>query len=40
MEEEEIVKGAQAIGALVTVLGFVVVVALVSAAVWFWHRVF
>lgn len=40
MEEEEIVKGAQAIGAVLRVLGFGVAVALVAAAVWLWHRVF
>ncbi len=38
MEEEEIVKGAQAIGAILRVLGFGVAVALVAAAVWLWRR--
>lgn len=40
MEEEEIVRGAQAIGTILRVLGVAVAVALASAAVWLWHRVY
>jgi hypothetical protein len=38
MEEEEIVKGAQLIGAVLKVLASAVVLGLAALAVWMWAR--